>query len=136
MTQPDKTTKVRIATDGSPVIFCPGCKSTHLLRLGVWSYNGNAERPTFSPSLLFTSGHYVRGEEGKPCWCTFEQRFPGRKLPESIGCHRCHSFVRDGMMQFLGDTSHSLAGQTVPVPDWPYAPGTYGGIQETENAES
>lgn len=31
---------------------------------------------------------------------------------------RCHSFVVDGQMQFLGDCTHALAGQTVPIPEW------------------
>ena len=33
----------------------------------------------------------------------------------------CHSFIRNGHWEFLGDCAHSLAGQTVPmvpVPDW------------------
>jgi hypothetical protein len=36
-----------------------------------------------------------------------------------IGGQRCHSFVRGGMIEFLGDSTHDLAGQTVPVPDLP-----------------
>lgn len=31
----------------------------------------------------------------------------------------CHCFVADGAMQFLGDCTHALAGQTVPIPEWP-----------------
>lgn len=27
----------------------------------------------------------------------------------------CHLFLRDGMVQYLGDCTHALAGQTVPV---------------------
>lgn len=30
----------------------------------------------------------------------------------------CHSYVRNGQMQFLGDCDHALAGQTVDIPDW------------------
>jgi hypothetical protein len=30
----------------------------------------------------------------------------------------CHSFITDGRIQFLGDCTHRLAGQTVPIPDW------------------
>ena len=33
----------------------------------------------------------------------------------------CHSFLKDGQWQFLGDCAHGLAGQTVPMvplPDW------------------
>jgi hypothetical protein len=42
----------------------------------------------------------------------------------------CHSFVRDGQIQFLGDCTHALKGQTVERPEWPHAPGKYGGIGE------
>lgn len=37
----------------------------------------------------------------------------------------CHSFVggsggqSPGMIVFLGDSTHELAGQTVPLPAWP-----------------
>jgi hypothetical protein len=30
----------------------------------------------------------------------------------------CHSFVTDGKIQFLADSIHVLAGQTVEIPDW------------------
>ena len=30
---------------------------------------------------------------------------------------RCHSFIKDGQIQFLGDCTHSLAGQTVALPN-------------------
>lgn len=32
----------------------------------------------------------------------------------------CHSFVKNGTIQFLGDCTHKLVNQTVPLPDWPY----------------
>jgi hypothetical protein len=31
---------------------------------------------------------------------------------------RCHSFIRDGQIQFLDDCWHELKGQTVEIPDW------------------
>lgn len=104
--------------------LCPGCKDWHyvLVRYGdtypkgfgvpQWEFNGDIEKPTFSPSLLVTSGHYCRGQEGKECWCTFEERFG--KEP-GMSCYICHSFVRDGKIEFLSDCTHELAGQTVPV---------------------
>jgi hypothetical protein len=42
----------------------------------------------------------------------------------------CHSFVTAGHIQFLSDCTHEMAGQTVEIPEWPYAPGKYGGIVE------
>jgi hypothetical protein len=38
------------------------------------------------------------------------------RLPGAIEV-RCHSFVRAGMIEFLSDCTHELAGKTVPIPD-------------------
>jgi len=77
--------------------FCPGCNCDHGVwtskknKLGaIWSFNGNMDKPTFSPSLLISS--------------------PGRN-------YCCHSFVTDGKIQFLSDCTHKLAGQTVELPE-------------------
>ena len=90
------------AEDGEKglVFFCPGCKYYHSFRIApgskpgvpVWTWNGSMDKPTFSPSLL------VNGMT--------EQR--------------CHSFVNDGRIQYLGDCWHELRGQTVDIPelDW------------------
>lgn len=86
-------------------IFCPGCKAHHSLRVrmpsnptaqeirdqqenrhGLWTWNGDVDKPTFRASLL---------------------------LPTVV----CHSFITDGKIEFLNDCSHSLAGQTVDLPD-------------------
>lgn len=85
---------------------CPGCDIYHQFHVRkatrpaednpVWTFDGDVERPTFSPSLL------VRWDEGPE----HERRV-------------CHSFVRDGRIQFLGDCTHDLAGQTVDLPDIP-----------------
>lgn len=58
-----------------------------------WSWNGDTERPTVKPSILIQF----------PLW-------GGGKNPL-----RCHTFVNDGMVQFLQDCSHELAGQTVEL---------------------
>lgn len=70
---------------------CPGCGNTHAFAVPRWNWNGSMTAPTFTPSLL----------------CNKDQ-------PTS----RCHSFVTDGKIQFLADCWHSLAGQTVEIPDW------------------
>jgi hypothetical protein len=55
----------------------------------AWTVSGVEEdRPTVSPSILAT------------------------------GQRRCHSFVRDGMIEFLADSEHELAGKTVELPDF------------------
>lgn len=84
------------------IFFCPGCKCEH----GVWTskpasngarwnWNGDMVKPTFAPSLLITSSWQT--EAGQQ-----------RRV--------CHSFVSDGQIQFLADSTHALAGQTVPLP--------------------
>lgn len=96
--------------------WCPGCDTSHTVRVGganPWGWNGNYDKPTFTPSVLLKSGHYCSGQEGKDCWCTFEARI-GR--PSPFKCGICHSFVTDGRIQFLGDCTHALAGQTVDLP--------------------
>jgi len=80
------------------LIFCPGCKQGHLFttrsRPGWtgWTFNGNPDEPTFSPSMLVN-----------------------KSWPE----RRCHSFVEGGKIRFLSDCYHELAGQTVELgPAW------------------
>lgn len=74
--------------DDSFWFMCPGCESP--VRIKGWLWNGNAEQPTFSPSILTT----MHG-------------------------HRCHSFIRDGKIEFLNDCTHELKGQTVDLPELP-----------------
>lgn len=75
-------------------IECPGCGMPHVPRAGDWTFNGDFDRPTFFPSLLV---EYDHGEDRHHV--------------------RCHSFVRDGQIEFLGDSTHALRGQTVDLPE-------------------
>ena len=104
--------KIRLITNGGQVFWCPGCKDVHSVNTGNirWIYNNNPDRPTFNPSILVTT--------------RWSQRDPDTQ--DDV----CHSFVTDGRIQFLGDCTHALAGQTVDLPEWPYANGTYGGIAD------
>lgn len=51
-----------------------------------WSWNGDTEKPTLKPSI--------------------------RTVCRTI---LCHTFVNDGMVQFLDDCSHELAGKTLEL---------------------
>lgn len=101
--------------------FCPGCKEMHSITYDGggspnWNWNGNVDRPTITPSILVTSGHYApHFKPGSDCWCTWEDK---DEFPE-MKCHRCHTFVTDGRIAFLSDCTHELAGQTVDIPDLP-----------------
>jgi hypothetical protein len=91
-----KKGKFRILSDGLLAFYCPGCKQYHGVHVDkskpvYWDFNGDYDKPTFSPSLHITIGHYPD--------------------PPSI----CHSFVKDGNIQFLSDCTHKLAGQTVEL---------------------
>lgn len=103
---------------GGPTFWCPGCQQLHRILVdGVseagprWQWNGDAERPTITPSILvqgvvpLTDAELDAYERGEP-------------LPQPVP-RVCHVFVTDGRIQFLGDCTHSLAGQTVPMPDLP-----------------
>jgi hypothetical protein len=103
--------------------LCPGCGSHHSVRVGaadgrpVWGWNGSYETPTLTPSVLVREGHYARdGEQPGNCYCDFAERYP-EQPPMKWKCGRCHSFVTDGRIQFLGDCTHALAGQTVDLPE-------------------
>lgn len=74
---------------GDHIIFCPACQMGHFFD-ARWKFNGDKEKPTFTPSLVVT---YELG---------------GRQV-------RCHSWVRDGMIQYCDDSTHELAGKTVPL---------------------
>lgn len=101
--------KAKVVTDAQDRFIgirfdCPGCgyqmiptdwipdgmeRSPHYPH--QWRFNGDLERPTLRNSIL--------------------TRY-GRK-----GASVCHSFVTDGRIQFLSDCTHTLAGQTVDLPD-------------------
>lgn len=88
---------------------CPGCvvkrdgaTGLHMLPISgdtdrpMWTFDGNLDAPTLSPSIL------TRAQLGDP--------------PVSFVCH---SFLRNGVFEFLGDCTHEYANQHVPIPDLP-----------------
>lgn len=99
---------------------CPGCGGPHIVNLTgqhAWAFNGDFERPTLSPSVLVRTGHYCnRPPVPGNCACDFQQRFPDED-PWDWPCSICHSYVREGRIEFLNDCTHSLAGQTVELPE-------------------
>ena len=82
------------------MFFCPACGFHHMFNtayknsLGaIWNFNGNLEKPTFSPSLLVNKGG-------------IEPKIP-----------ICHLFVRDGKIQYLNDCTHNFAGKIIEMED-------------------
>lgn len=100
-------------TDDYLLFYCPGCKSHHGIpvnkpnQLGAkWSWNGSMECPTFSPSIKVRGTKPITDDEA-------DRILAGEKI-EPVPTV-CHSYVTDGNIQFLGDCTHELAGQTVPL---------------------
>lgn len=103
-------------TDTDQTVFwCPGCEEHHVIN-DTWQISGTPDSPTFSPSVLVTSGHYAPGfVPGSDCWCTYNEKHPGE--PSHFICKHCHSFVRDGKIEYLSDSTHAFAGTTVEMID-------------------
>lgn len=107
--------------------ICPGCGQVHVCPTEKyhsgndaasehwWGFNDNFDQPTFTPSLLWRSGHYAHPPTPEHPYC-WHNPAPGVE-PKPEWCYQCHSFVTDGRIQFLGDCSHSLASQTVELPE-------------------
>lgn len=120
---------LRNATDGRLTWWCPGCDGPHQIATGDgpgprWGWNGSAERPTFTPSVLVTwtepanlHDHDAMQRDLAEAKRRRDAGEVGVKVQQVDRC--CHSFVVDGQMQMLGDCTHALAGQTVPIPPWP-----------------
>jgi hypothetical protein len=111
---------LRTIEGGDLGFWCAGCEEMHVVSPG-WTFDGNYDAPTFSPSVLVTNGHYCPGHKpGDSCWCTYNREHADD--PSSFTCSRCHSFVRGGRIEFLGDCTHKLAGQTVTLTAPPETP--------------
>lgn len=88
--------------------WCPGCDSLHGIAINPgkqengagWDFSGTMECPTYSPSQLSSFDQWMG--EGKP--------------PKKFVCH---TFIRQGKIQFLNDCTHALKGKTVPLPPLP-----------------
>jgi len=93
--------RVKHVVDGAGAHYgywfnCPGCGDPHVIPTlpneRGWAFMGDEETPTFEPSIL---------------------------VHETSVTPRCHSFVRAGRIEFLSDSTHALAGQTVDLPEIP-----------------
>jgi hypothetical protein len=109
---PVMVVRTEVDSDETPIcrgawVWCPACEDAHRFRIPLpdgtatsgqplWGWNGSETAPTFEGSML------VRG---------------GRQGSDYV----CHSFVRSGVWDFLGDCTHALVGKQipmVPLPDW------------------
>jgi len=84
---------------GMCVFWCPGCKSVHQIAVAendcgfpIWGFNGDFEKPTITPSIKV---EYHGADKDTVC----------------------HSFIRDGKIQYLSDCTHEMVGETVDMVD-------------------
>ena len=110
--------KTTLVTDlhGQLLFFwCPACQTHHAPRVSggpgpLWTWNGDRDRPTVQPSIRVegvesvTDAQLERIRAGEP----FE--------PVPL---RCHLFLTDGRIQYLGDCTHARAGQTIDLEEMP-----------------
>lgn len=89
--------------------YCPGCLSAHTFYCNkdyhslVWEFNGNTEKPSFTPSLLL----YTPETEDP----VTKEKIPRKTI--------CHLVMTDGIINFCSDCVHTMKGQSVPLMNWP-----------------
>jgi hypothetical protein len=84
-----KVRSVRVSDSDIHFVYnCPGCGYEHAFSPSVHQFNGDLENPTVSPSLLQDNPQHFRV---------------------------CHSYIKNGMIQFLDDCWHNLKGKTVEL---------------------
>jgi hypothetical protein len=92
---------------GGYLHWCPGCEESHTLPSG-WTFNGDLERPTFTPSFKHEGRKRV----------FINREWVGEWLRDAKGDtipYICHYILTDGVLNFCGDSTHSLAGKSVPL---------------------
>lgn len=98
------SSRLRVVANGGLMFYCPGCCCNHIVWYGEgkqprWSWNGDVINPTFSPSILV-------------------RHVPGSVIPGGPAFGEmvtCHSFIKEGFIQYLGDCTHAMANKTVPM---------------------
>lgn len=85
--------------------WCPSCKEMHPLPDG-WAFDGNVEKPTFSPSFKHTSVQWADGVD--------EQGIGLGEKQDRV----CHYIITSGRIHFCSDSWHGRSD----VVDMPHLP--------------
>lgn len=110
--------KLNILNGGGIGFYCPGCKHAHVINVDatngrpLWTFNGNQDAPTFTPSVLVKYKHPKGYSNNNPAPADFK----GEMVTDV-----CHTFVTDGRIQYLSDCTHELAGQTIDMVDFKWS---------------
>lgn len=70
--------------------YCEGCGCAHTIN-ETWQFDENYNKPTINPSVLVT----------------YEKKQGVKDV--------CHSFIKAGDIQYLGDCTHQYANKTIPL---------------------
>ena len=75
-----------------------------------WSWDGNVTEPTFSPSLSISGVARITNEERDILMTG------GTITPRP---YKCHFFIREGNLIYLGDCTHDHKNKTIGMVDIP-----------------
>lgn len=92
--------------------WCQGYEQLHSIvteGAGAWGFNGDIDRPVFTPSVLV---RYVANPEASD---EFKEWRTARVCHTFIG----HSGAQPGQVIFLSDCTHALSGTVQLMPDLP-----------------
>ena len=128
---------LRKQAGGRVAWWCPGCDEAHAIPVegaGAWGWNGNADAPTFTPSVKVSGFKLTPAGEA----LLLKDQADGTRRGDGFTYDRvatvCHAIVTDGLIAFCGDSTHGLAGQTVIIPFWPDSFEGVAGQSDTETA--
>lgn len=105
------TKVLRVIKGGGFTFWCPGCDERHQINTSpgsLWEFNGDLEKPTFSPSYLTWN---------RPNLNASPEHDPTGKYRNGS---RCHSFIKEGKIEYLDDCTHEYAGKTVDMVEGRY----------------
>jgi len=86
------------------MIHCPACKCGHGFKVNdgpgpIWGFNGDMVKPTLFPA---GPGHT----------CSVRVEYYNYKLKQKI---LCHFHIVEGNIAYCNDSTHELAGKTIPL---------------------
>jgi hypothetical protein len=109
--------KAALSSEGFVKYWCPGCVCMHVVPFKLaetnsdvaWIFNNDFDKPTLIPSVLVYSYKTLINSD-----------LPSEELtkPENITVTpQCHSFVTNGQIKYLMDSTHRYSGMLVDMLD-------------------
>lgn len=79
--------------------ICPGCNHEHAFNEKTWTWNRDYNKPTLWPSYLMYGSRFDKNKNSVP--------------------FVCHSYIKEGKIEYLDDCTHHLRNQIIELPDYP-----------------